>query len=236
MTTTQEQYIIKLKQMVVKQFGRNISSADDCAALAETVEKAVGIRIDMPTLQMLFSRNSRTVTPRHAVLSAIAKYVGYAEGWSEFCFACNPENDGDNKLPVKFRWSIIVGVACLIVAVAIGVMLLVDSGDKQSETTTIKGPTPFELMVEDIKVDWNDIIDEHFMEVRIYQGNEMVYTDKVASLKEEYKSEAMLERIRKDIEENAKQRGIIYTSNQMEASIEALSDHCISIIDILAGE
>lgn len=236
MTTTQEQYINKLKQLVAKRFGRSISSADDCAALAEAVEEAVGVRIDMPTLQMLFSRNSRTVTTRHAVLSALSKYVGYAEGWSEFCFACNPENDGEHKHGVKFRWSIIVGVACLVVAVVVGVMLLVDSGDKQSETITIKGPTPFDLMVEDIKVDWNDIIDEHFMEARIYQGNDIAYADKVASLKEEYGSETMLERIRKDIEDNAKERGIIYTSNQMEASIEAISDHCISIIGILAGE
>lgn len=235
MATTQEQYIIKLKQMVVKQFGRNISSADDCVALSDAVEKAVGIRIDMPTLQMLFSRNSRTMTPRHAVLSALSKYVGYADGWSEFCFACNPEFEGEHRIPTKRRWSLIIGILCLVVAVVIGVMLLLSSGEKQSETTPT-GPSAFELMVEDIKVGWNDILDEQFMEVRIYEGNDIVFADKVASLKEEYSSEAMHERIAHDIEECAKQRGVIYTSDQLKSSIEDISQHCVSIIEILAGE
>lgn len=235
MATTQEQYIIKLKQMVIKRYGSNISSADDCAALSDSVEQAVGVRIDMPTLQMLFSRNNRGVTPRHAVLTALSKYVGYAEGWSEFCFACNPELEGEHKLPAKRRWSLIMGVACLVVAIVGGIMLLVGSGDSQKSTTPATS-TSFENMIEDIKTHWVNVIDEQFMEVRIYESNDIAYNNKVASLKEEYASQDMLDTIAKEIEEHAKQREIIYTSDQLKSSIEDISQHCISLIETLAGE
>ena len=234
MTTTQEQYIIKLKQLVVKRYGNNISSADDCAALSDAVEQAIGVRIDMPTLQMLFSRNSRMVTPRHAVLSALAKYVGYAEGWSEFCFACTPELESDGrKIPIKRRWNAIIGVSCIVIALAISVLLFIGGGSK-SDTAKVAAPTPYDLVVDDVKYRWSVTTEERCVVVRGYDAeNKQAFEGSVATLLEEYHSQNTIENIASDIEAQAAAQGVTYDPELVENSARDIVEHCTLIINAL---
>lgn len=236
MTTTQEQYIIKLKQMVVKRYGSNISSADDCAALSDAVEQAVGVRIDMPSLQMLFSRNNRTVTPRHAVLTALAKYVGYAEGWSEFCFACTPEVESESrKIPIKRRWGAIIGVTCVVIAVAISVLLFV-SGNSSSSTKAAE-PTQYELIVDNVKHTWSVITEERCVVARSYDAtNRQAFESNITTLINEYKSNETVEKIVKDIEAQANEMGITYSPNLVDSSAREIVQHCVLIINTLREE
>jgi hypothetical protein len=236
MTTTQEQYIIKLKQMVVKRFGSNISSADDCAALSDSVEEAVGVRIDMPTLQMLFARSNHVITPRHAVLTALAKYVGYAEGWSEFCFACTPEVESEsNRIPVKRRWGAIIGVGCIVIAVAISVLLFMGGDD--SNTTKVAEPTQYELIVNDVKESWSIITEVRCIVVRSYDAtNREAFERNIATLLEEYKSEQTIKSIAEDIEEHAITKGITYSPNLVDSSAREIAQHCTLIINSLHEE
>lgn len=229
--TTQEQYIEKIKHLVVKRFGANISSADDCVALSDAVEKEVGVRIDMPTLQMLFSRNSRVVTPRPMVLSALAKYVGYS-GWSDFCATCNINgNDDDATIPVRRRWGMIVAICVAVVAVVVGVVLFL--GRDTSTTEQSDEPTAYDYMVEAVADDWLVRTKEHYLDLRIYDGdNSLAFDTHVAAFYEEF-TQDLTTFIANDIRAKALEEGIDIEGEDVEASAEDVANRCIAIIDEL---
>lgn len=231
MMTTQEQYIAKIKQLVIKRFGSNISSADDCVALSDAVEKEVGIRIDMPTLQMLFSRNSRVVTPRPMVLSALAKYVGYT-GWSDFCATCNINGDDDNtKIPVYRRWGVIAAVCVAVVVVVAGVLLFVGRGGDEPKKSD--APTAYDHLVENVADDWLVRTKEHYLELRIYDGvNNLAFDKHVAEFYEEFTA-GLTTFIANDIRTKAAEKGLDISGEDVNASAKSVANRCIAIIDEL---
>lgn len=231
MMTTQEQYIAKIKQLVVKRFGSNISSADDCVALSDAVEKEVGIRIDMPTLQMLFSRNSRVVTPRPMVLSALAKYVGYT-GWSDFCATCNINGDDDNpKIPMHRRRGVIAAICTAVVVVVVGVLFFVGRGGDEPKKSDAS--TAYDHLVEDVADDWLVRTKEHYLELRIYDGvNSLAFDKHVAEFYEEFTA-GLTTFIANDIRTKAAERGVDISGENVDASAKSVANRCIAIIDEL---
>lgn len=81
--TTQQQYIERLKGMVVAEFGRGIATTEDCAALSRAVAEAIDMHLDANDYAKLFIPQSN-IAPRPVTLSALTRYVGY-ESWSSFC-------------------------------------------------------------------------------------------------------------------------------------------------------
>ena len=231
MMTTQEQYIAKIKQLVVKRFGANISSADDCVALSDAVEKEVGIRIDMPTLQMLFSRNSRVVTPRPMVLSALAKYVGYT-GWSDFCATCNISGDDDDHvIPTRRRWGMIAALCAVVAVVVAGVVFFVGRGDDEPKKSD--APTAYDYLVEEVADDWLVRTKEHYLELRIYDGvNNLAFDKHVAEFYEEF-TEGLVTFIANDIRTKAADKKIDIRGENIEASAKDVANRCTAIIDEL---
>lgn len=235
MMTTQEQYIAKIKQLVIKRFGANISSADDCVALSDAVEKEVGIRIDMPTLQMLFSRNSRVVTPRPMVLSALAKYVGYS-GWSDFCTSCDVNSDDDNvTIPVRRRWGVIIAVFVVVVVAVVGVILFVGRDKAASQQSA--EPTAYDLVVEAVADDWLVRTKEHYVELRIYDEgvNKLAFDKHVAEFYDEFATD-LATFIANDIRTKAIAEGVDIESEDVEASAQDVADRCTAIIEELRSD
>lgn len=136
--TTQEQYIERLKEMVVAKYGREIRSAEDCALLAEALREATSHVVDPRALELMFLAKRRSFAPRPSVLIALAMYVGFGS-WSDFCSSREvmPADDTD-IIPVKRRWGVIIltVAAIMIVLSAILFLLLGDSSTESSAPTT----------------------------------------------------------------------------------------------------
>lgn len=231
MMTTQEQYIAKIKQLVVQRFGSNITSADDCVALSDAVERAVGVRIDMPTLQMLFSRNSRVVMPRPMVLSALSKYVGYT-GWSDFCTTCKVDaSDSNITIPVRRRWGVIIATAVLFVVVVAGVVMLLGRGGSEEQGSV--APTPYDYVVEDVEEMWLARTEGHYVSLRVYDGaNSLAFDRYVAEFTEEFCAD--LEAfIANDIRTRALVEEVSVEGRDVDASAKAIATKCIAILDEL---
>lgn len=127
--TTQEQYIQRLKEMVVATFGRNITTTEDCIALSNAVVESVGVEVDIESLEQLFLSDNTHLAPRPVMLSSLARFVGFT-GWSDFCTARDiTPSEVSPKLPVVRRWGIIALTAAAIITVIISVIALISGGD-----------------------------------------------------------------------------------------------------------
>ena len=234
MMTIQEQYIAHIKKLVIRQYGSNISSADDCAALSDAVEKSVGIRIDMPSLQMLFSRNSGMVTPRPMVLSALAKYVGY-DDWANYCASCNIATDVDGeRIPVRRRWGVIIAVSIVVIALVAGAVIFIKSSG--NEATQSSEPTAYDLIVDDVRTKYITLADEQCVELRVYDStNRLALESQVEVTVLSYKDEVKVS-IAADIRAAADSEGVDVSDEDIEASAVEISDYCIAIINEVLEE
>ena len=70
--TTQQQYIERLKGMVVLKFGRGIATAEDCVALSEAVAEVTDMQLDANDYAKLFIPQSN-IAPRPVTLSALTR-------------------------------------------------------------------------------------------------------------------------------------------------------------------
>ena len=235
MMTTQERYIERIKQLVVKQYGSNITSADDCAALSEAVEKSVGMRIDMPTLQMLFSRNSRMVTPRPLVLSALAKYVGY-EDWGDYCTSCPIDTqDDEHRIPIRRRWSVIIGLAVAVVAIALGVVFMLGSDNKEGATSSVT-PSPYDDVVATVTKRYVTLAEEQCVALRVYDStNRLALEAQVEEFVASY-SEQIKPSIKDDIRRTAEEMGVTTNDRMIDNSADSIANECIAIINELLEE
>ena len=234
MMTIQEQYIAHIKKLVIKQYGSNISSADDCAALSDAVEKSVGTRIDMPTLQMLFSRGSGMVAPRPMVLTALAKYVGY-DDWANYCASCNINaDDSGEKIPVSRRWGVIIAIAAVVILlVAGGVYLFMSKSDDAKQAPV---PTAYDNIVEDVKAKYLTLVDEQCVELRVYDStNRLALESQVDEVVQNYRDEVCIA-IAADIRVAADAEGVDVDDATIEASAADISEQCIGIINELLEE
>jgi hypothetical protein len=66
--TTQEQYIQRLKELVIATFGRNITTSEDCIALSNAIVENVGISVDVESLEQLFLGDNSHLAPRPVML------------------------------------------------------------------------------------------------------------------------------------------------------------------------
>ena len=130
--TTQEQYIARLKEMVVEKFGRDITSAEDCAQLSESIRETSALNTDPRHLELMFLVKRQRIAPRPSVLSALAHYVGYGS-WSDFCSSreVHPAVDVD-IIPVKRRWGVII-LTITAIAIVIGAILFLLLGSTSTD-------------------------------------------------------------------------------------------------------
>ena len=235
MMTTQEQYIAKIKQLVVEKYGRSISSADDCAALSDAVEKSVGVRIDMPTLQMLFSRSKPTVPPRLMVLTTLAKYVGY-EDWSGFCASNRVDtSDDDVRIPIRRRWGVITATVVGVMVILLGALFLLNDDEAAAPSST-PAPTVYDLVVDKVTDKYIALVDEECIALRIYDGvNRQTLEEETQAAIERYKSDVSLS-IAEDIRAAAAQEGIEVDDVSVTASADDITDKCVAILHELLEE
>lgn len=235
MMTIQEQYIAHIKKLVIKQYGSNISSADDCAALSDAVEKSVGTRIDMPTLQMLFSRGSGMVAPRPMVLTALAKYVGY-DDWANYCASCNINaDDSGEKIPVSRRWGVIIAIAAVVILLAAGAVIYLNSKANEAANKPAV-PTAYDNIVEDVKAKYLTLVDEQCVELRVYDStNRLALESQVDEVVHNYRDEVCIA-IADDIRVAADAEGVDVDDATIEASAADISEQCIGIINELLEE
>lgn len=233
MMTTQEQYIAKIKQLVINRYGSNISSADDCAALSDAVERSVGVRIDMPTLQLLFSRG-RTMTPRLMVLSTLAKYVGY-EDWSDFCASNTVDvSDEDVKIPIRRRWGVIIATVVGVAVILIGALFVIGDDGEPSKSTP--ATTPYDLIVEDVAKRYIALTDEECIALRIHDGtNSLALEEQTKEAIAIYKSVVVLS-IAEDIRNAAAEKGVDIDDVDVEASAAEIKERCVAILHELIEE
>lgn len=227
--TTQEQYIERLKQLVIEKFGQQISSADDCNALSEIIEESVGVRIDMPSLQMLFSRNRMLITPRPLVLSTLARYVGYG-GWSDFCTSSDviPVEDRDRQ-PITRRWGVIILTIIAVGIVVMGVVFMSSGEDNDNATT----PTTEEVAttnLEDVYSRWCAITSEHIIALRTEaQG---IYSN-IDVFLAEYYGDTLIDNIESDIRLWLANNDTTLDAQTIRTEAEHIAEQCLKMLEVL---
>lgn len=229
--TTQEQYIELLKQLVIEKFGQQISSADDCNALSEIIEESVGVRIDMPSLQMLFSRNRMLITPRPLVLSALARYVGYSS-WSDFCTSADitPVKDKDRQ-PITRRWGVIILTAIAVGIVVMGVVFM--SGGEDSNTTATVAPATEEVAttnLEEVYSRWCAATSEHIIALRTEAQGIYSNIDKFLA---EYYGDTLIESIESDIHLWLANNGTTLDAQTIRTEAEHIAEQCLKMLEVL---
>jgi hypothetical protein len=128
--TTQEQYIERLCEMVEQKFGRSISTAEDCDALAQAVGEETNTKLDTRAYVILFVNKSRTAI-RPITLSTLTRYIGY-ESWGSFCTSddIRPATDTD-LIPTTRRWGVIIlTLVAILTVIGATIFLLVDNNDQ----------------------------------------------------------------------------------------------------------
>lgn len=227
--TTQEQYVAKIKQLVIQKYGRNISSADDCASLSDAIEKSVGVRIDMPTLQLLFSRNKSVMMPRLMVLSTLAKYVGY-EDWSDFCAAHTVSSSDDSaKIPVRRRWGVIVATVIGIAVILLGALFVLN-GDEEVKSED-KTTAAYNLVVSDVTAKYVMMADIECLALRAHDGtNRIAFEEQTQETISRYRSEVSVA-IADDIRAAAAEANIEVDDASVDASAAKITDRCVAILE-----
>lgn len=223
--TTQQQYIEQLKSLVAKKFGRDIISTEDCVALAEAIGETPDNELIIKALGIIFSDGeNRGYAPRPALLSALARYIGYS-GWSDFC--TSPEvipAIETNVIPVTRRWGvIIVTILAILIVVSTVVYLLCAS----SHTTDATPRPTLEQATRDIAEQWHARTLEECNTVRYYAGRRN-YEEQVESFVEEYETN-LTELIQSDIENLITERGLHFTEAEIEAEAEAIAEECRAV-------
>lgn len=226
--TTQQQYILQLKELVIKKFGREITSAEEYIALAEAIGIATDNELNITALSKIFSNEqNNNYAPRPAILSAMARYVGYS-GWSDFCTSPNilPTIE-TNVIPVNRRWGVIIVTLFAILVVATTVIYLLFGGDnaKDAQEPNIS------LVVKPIAEEWMARTLEECNTVRYYAEHRN-YEEQVESFIEEYEA-SLLELIVSDIESHLSEQDLHYSDELIMAEAEDIADRCRAIYNCL---
>ena len=227
--TLQEQYIERLRGMVVVKYGRDIASVDECCALAEAVAEATDMRLSAKDYASLFMPQSG-VAPRPVTLSALAQYVGY-DSWSSFCSSSDvtPAADSD-ILPTPRYWGVVILTALAVVVVIITAMLLLGNGDKKTETESVT----IETVITSVEDRWHARTVEECNAVRAYFDDED-YAERVDSFIEDYCT-TLYDDISAALIYDAEQVGIELSDEDIALYTECIATSCSAMCQSLSAE
>lgn len=223
--TTQEQYVERLKEMVVVEFGRPIATTEDCVALSDAVLECVGVGVDIESLEQLFILN--TITPRPLILSSLARYVGFT-GWSDFCTARDviPADDRD-KLPVVRRWGIIILTALAVVVVLVSAIMLIsrDGGDTDDALVV-------DSRFRNIEAKWLASTSERCNTLRTFYNEDQPqrFNDGVDRYIVKY-SEFLTKSVKSDVESYVVQYKITVDNDTIDQTTEIIIEKCLKMVE-----
>lgn len=227
--TTQEQYVERLKEMVVAKYGHAILSSEDCIHLAETVCEATSTNLDHRSLELMFVAKRHRHAPRPAVLSTLASYVGYSS-WSNFCSSRDvlPADDTD-IIPIKRRWGVIIlTIVAILLVVSTALFLLVgDIGDEASQPE-------LNNLRHDVEAYYAAIATEESIELRRY-SNTADYDELISTLLAEGEARINSE-IGGYIRYEAKELGITVSDDIIDEIHQSVIAHYRSVYRCLQEE
>lgn len=226
--TLQEQYIERLRGMVVIKYGRDIATVEECCALAEAVAEATDMRLSANDYASLFIPQ-RGVAPRPVTLSALAQYVGY-DSWSSFCSSSDvtPAEDSD-ILPTPRYWGVAILTALAVIVVIITAMLLLGNGDKEDEQNVSA-----ETIISSVEDRWLARTVEECNAVRAY-FDEDGYAERVDSFIEDYCT-TLYDDISAALIYDAEQFGIELSDEDVALHAEHIVTSCSAMCQSLSIE
>jgi hypothetical protein len=224
--TTQEQYIERLKELVIAEFGRAILTTDDCIALSNAVLESVGISIEIDALEQLFIAEGYNA-PRPLMLSSLARYVGYT-GWSDFCTAgdITPSEDKD-ALPIVRRWGVISLTAIAVIIVIISIVALVSSGNSNDGNGKM-----VDSRFRNVEQVWLSRTSERCNTLRAYYNEREAsrYNQRVDKFIDRY--EIVLEKhVKNDLKDYAIQNKITVDNDTIDQAAEIIIENCLNMCE-----
>lgn len=224
--TTQEQYIERLKELVIAEFGRAILTTDDCIALSNAVLESVGISIEIDALEQLFIAEGYNA-PRPLMLSSLARYVGYT-GWSDFCTAgdITPSEDKD-ALPIVRRWGVIGLTAIAVIIVIISIVALVSSGNSNDGNGKM-----VDSRFRNVEQVWLSRTSERCNTLRAYYNEREAsrYNQRVDKFIDRY--EIVLEKhVKNDLKDYAIQNKITVDNDTIDQAAEIIIENCLNMCE-----
>lgn len=230
--TTQEQYIERLKELVVAEFGRNITTTEDCIALSNAVNDNVGIVIEIESLEQLFIVENSHSAPRPVMLSSLARYVGFT-GWSDFCTArdITPADDTE-RLPIVRRWGVIILTAVAVLTVIISAIVLISRGSGD-DGEALQVDSRFRS-VENV---WMSRTSERCNSLRAYYNENEAehYNRRVDKFIAKYQS-ALERHVKADVEKYALQNKITVDNATIDETAEIIIEKCITMCESIKIE
>ncbi|MBQ6613628.1 MAG: hypothetical protein IIX19_07915 [Alistipes sp.] len=225
--TTQEQYIERLKELIIAEFGRPIQTHEDCIALSNAVLENVGISIDAESLELLFMAEEHHVAPRPLILSSLARYVGFT-GWSDFCTArdITPADDRDTT-PIVRRWGVIILTAVAVIIVIISIIALVKSGSNDEENRPM-----VDSRFRNIEQTWLASTSERCNTLRTYYNDNDPdgFNDRVDRFIVKYEK-ALERRVKKNIEEYVIKNKITVDNDTIDQTAELIIEECLEMCE-----
>lgn len=226
--TTQQQYIERLKGMVVLKFGRGIATAEDCVALSEAVAEVTDMQLDANDYAKLFIPQSN-IAPRPVTLSALTRYVGY-ESWSTFCSSSEvrPAEDSD-IIPTPRRWGVFILTIVAIIVVVVTAIALLDGG--KDDVVVDENADVVVAMVEER---WLARTIEECNALRAY-ADEQNYSERIDAFMEEYCT-TLYDEISSHIISDMQRHSISLTDDEVSSYTNSIVVQCCTMCETLRME
>lgn len=226
--TTQQQYIERLKGMVVLKFGRGIATAEDCVALSEAVAEVTDMQLDANDYAKLFIPQSN-IAPRPVTLSALTRYVGY-DSWSTFCSSSEvrPAEDSD-IIPTPRRWGVFILTIVAIIVVVVTAIALLDGG--KDDDVVVENADVVVAMVEER---WLARTIEECNALRAY-ADEQNYSERIDAFMAEYCT-TLYDEISSHIISDMQRHSISLTDDEVASYTNSIVVQCCTMCETLRME
>ena len=226
--TTQQQYIERLKGMVVLKFGRGIATAEDCVALSEAVAEVTDMHLDANDYAKLFIPQSN-IAPRPVTLSALTRYVGY-DSWSTFCSSSEvrPAEDSD-IIPTPRRWGVFILTIVAIIVVVVTAIALLDGG--KDDVVVVENADVVVAMVEER---WLARTIEECNALRAY-ADEQNYSERIDAFMAEYCT-TLYDEISSHIISDMQRHSISLTDDEVASYANSIVVQCCTMCETLRME
>lgn len=226
--TTQQQYIERLKGMVVLKFGRGIATAEDCVALSEAVAEVTDMQLDANDYAKLFIPQSN-IAPRPVTLSALTRYVGY-DCWSTFCSSSEvrPAEDSD-IIPTPRRWGVFILTIVAIIVVVVTAIALLDGG--KDDVVVVENADVVVAMVEER---WLARTIEECNALRAY-ADEQNYSERIDAFMAEYCT-TLYDEISSHIISDMQRHSISLTDDEVASYTNSIVVQCCTMCETLRME
>lgn len=226
--TTQQQYIERLKGMVVLKFGRGIATAEDCVALSEAVAEVTDMHLDANDYARLFMPKSN-IAPRPVTLSALTRYVGY-DSWSTFCSSSEvrPAEDSD-IIPTPRRWGVFILTIVAIIVVVVTAIALLNGG--KDDVVVVENADVVVAMVEER---WLARTIEECNALRAY-ADEQNYSERINAFMAEYCT-TLYDEISSHIISDMQRHSISLTDDEVASYANSIVVQCCTMCETLRME